>query len=51
MKIKGPLAEMLIAIDPEMYENYMLEEDNEKVFYVQALKAFIRDTSGIFNVL
>jgi hypothetical protein len=22
MKIKGPLAEMLIAIDPEMYENY-----------------------------
>jgi Reverse transcriptase (RNA-dependent DNA polymerase) len=39
MKIKGPLAEMLIAIDPETYENYVLEEDSEKVIYVQVLKA------------
>ena len=39
MKIKGPLAEMLVKIEPEVYENYVLEEGNEKVIYVQVLKA------------
>jgi Reverse transcriptase (RNA-dependent DNA polymerase) len=39
MKIKGQLAEMLVKIEPEVYENYLIEEDNEKVIYVQVLKA------------
>jgi Reverse transcriptase (RNA-dependent DNA polymerase) len=34
MKIKGQLAEMLVKIEPEVYE-----KDNEKVIYVQVLKA------------
>ena len=39
MKIKGPLAEMLVRIEPEVYESYVIQEDNEKVVYVQVLKA------------
>jgi hypothetical protein len=34
MKIKGQLAEMLVKIEPEVYENYLIEEDNEKVTHV-----------------
>jgi Reverse transcriptase (RNA-dependent DNA polymerase) len=39
MKIKGPLAEMLVTIEPEIYSAYIIEEDNQKVIYVQVLKA------------
>jgi hypothetical protein len=39
MKIKGQLAEILVKIEPEVYENYLIEEDNEKLIYVQVLKA------------
>jgi hypothetical protein len=34
MKSKGQLAEMLGKIEPEVYENYLIEEDNEKVIHV-----------------
>jgi hypothetical protein len=39
MKIKGPLAEMLVKIEPEVYGEFLIEEDNQKVIYVQVLKA------------
>jgi hypothetical protein len=39
MKIKGQLTEMLVKIEPEVYGNYLIELDNEKVIYVQVLKA------------
>jgi hypothetical protein len=39
MKIKGPLATMLVSIEPEVYESYIIEEDKEKVIYVEVLKA------------
>jgi Reverse transcriptase (RNA-dependent DNA polymerase) len=39
MKIKGPLATMLVSIEPEVYESYVIQEDNEKVIYVEVLKA------------
>jgi hypothetical protein len=34
MKFNGPLAEILMEIKPEVYENCVLEEGNEKVIYV-----------------
>jgi alpha-L-arabinofuranosidase len=38
MKIKGPLVDMLVKIEPEVYKSYVVEEDNVKVIYVQVLK-------------
>jgi hypothetical protein len=39
MKMKGPLATMLVSIEAEVYASYVIEEDNEKVIYVEVLKA------------
>jgi hypothetical protein len=39
MKIKGPLAEMLLKIEPEVYGEFLFEVDNQKVIYVQVFKA------------
>jgi hypothetical protein len=38
MKIKGPLEEMLVKIQPDVYENDLIEEGSETVIYVQVLK-------------
>jgi hypothetical protein len=39
MKIKGPLVDMLVALDPELYSDYVVMENGTKVLYVQVLKA------------
>jgi Reverse transcriptase (RNA-dependent DNA polymerase) len=39
MKIRGPLVEMLTALDPELYSPFVVNENNNKVLYVQLLKA------------
>jgi hypothetical protein len=39
MKICGPLVDMLTKLDPELYSSYVVEENNNKVLYVQLLKA------------
>jgi hypothetical protein len=35
IKITEELAEMLVKIEPEVYEIYFMGEDNEKVIYGQ----------------
>ena len=39
LKIRGPLVDILIAIDPEMYEPYVTYERGEKILYCNVLKA------------
>jgi hypothetical protein len=39
MKIKGPLVDMILALDPETYAPYVVQEGNTKSLYVQVLKA------------
>jgi hypothetical protein len=39
MKIRGPLVDMLIALDSELYSEYVVYEREEKVIYVILLKA------------
>jgi hypothetical protein len=39
MKIKGPLVDMLVAMDGETYQNFVVYEGKAKVPYVQFLKA------------
>ena len=39
MKIRGPLVEMLVEIDPATYKSFVTQERNEPVLYVQVLKA------------
>lgn len=39
MKIRGPLVDILVKINPEMYRDYVVMEGNSKVLYVQMLKA------------
>jgi hypothetical protein len=39
MKIKGQLVDMLVTLDPETYADYVTQEGNGQVLYVQVLKA------------
>ena len=39
MKIRGPLVDMLISLDSELYSEYVVYERGEKVIYVSLLKA------------
>jgi Reverse transcriptase (RNA-dependent DNA polymerase) len=39
MKIKGPLVDMLVAMDAETYQHFVVYEGKVKVLYVQVLKA------------
>jgi hypothetical protein len=39
MKIKGPLVDMLVTMDSETYEEFVVQEGNVNVLYVQVLKA------------
>ena len=39
MKIRGPLVDILVNINPEMYKDYVVMEGKHKVLYVQMLKA------------
>ena len=39
MKIRGPLVDMLVSVDPELYTPYVVTEANRKVLYVQLIKA------------
>ena len=39
MKIVGILAEILISIDPEKYNGYLVMENGKKTLYVQVMKA------------
>ena len=39
MKIKGQLAHILVEVAPEIYEEYLTEEDGVPVLYVELLKA------------
>jgi hypothetical protein len=39
MKIRGILVDMLVELDPDLYGPYVTYERNEKVLYVQMLKA------------
>ncbi|KAG7350725.1 reverse transcriptase RNA-dependent DNA polymerase [Nitzschia inconspicua] len=39
MKIKGPMVDMLIEMAPEIYSDYVIEENGRKVLYVMILKA------------
>ena len=38
MKIRGVLVEMLVEMSPEIYEDYVVYENNKKVLYVQLLR-------------
>lgn len=39
MKIHGALVDMLIQLDPNTYQDYVVYERGQKVFYVLMLKA------------
>jgi len=39
MKIKGPMVDMLVDIEPQTYKKFVKGEDGSKVIYVQVLKA------------
>ena len=39
MKIRGPLVEMLISLDPELYKPFVIYENGVMVVYVELLKA------------
>jgi hypothetical protein len=39
MKIKGALVDMLVAMNPELYQDYVVMERNTKVINVEVLKA------------
>jgi hypothetical protein len=39
LRITGHMADLLVEIDPEMYEPFVVQEGKEKVLYVQLLKA------------
>jgi hypothetical protein len=39
MKIWGPLVNMLVAIEPKVYEDFVVYEGKDKVLYVKMLKA------------
>ena len=39
MKIRGQLVDMLVAMAPEIYADYVVYENGQKVLYVQMLKA------------
>ena len=39
MKIKGPLVDMLVEMDPETYKSFVVMEGKVKVLYVRVLKA------------
>ena len=39
MKIRGPLVDMLLELAPEVYEDYVVQEGNNRVLYMKTLKA------------
>lgn len=39
MKIRGVLVDMLVALNPELYQPFVVIEEGEKVLYVELLKA------------
>ena len=39
MKIRIVLVDMLVEISPEIYKDYVVYENNKKVFFVQLMKA------------
>ena len=39
MKIRGELVDILVEVSPEIYSNYVDEENGQSVIYVQMLKA------------
>jgi hypothetical protein len=39
MKIRGPLVDILVAISPEVYQEYVVYEGKQKVLYMEMLKA------------
>jgi Reverse transcriptase (RNA-dependent DNA polymerase) len=39
LKIKGALVDMLVALDQELYGKYVVFDNNEKILYVEVLKA------------
>ena len=39
MKIRGPLVDMLVEIDPMTYKDHVVLKNGKKVLYVHVLKA------------
>jgi hypothetical protein len=39
MKIRGSLVDILVSVDPTTYKEYVTQKGNQKVLYVQLLKA------------
>ena len=39
MKIRGPLVDMLVEIAPEIYTDYVRDDNGNKVIYVKIIKA------------
>jgi Reverse transcriptase (RNA-dependent DNA polymerase) len=39
MKIRGPLVDMLVSLDPALYQPFVVAENKDKILYVQLLKA------------
>ena len=39
MKIRGPMIDMLVDIEPQTYQKFVKGENGSKVIYVQVLKA------------
>jgi hypothetical protein len=39
MKIRGPLVDILVNINPAMYKDFVVQEGNSKVLYVDMMKA------------
>jgi hypothetical protein len=48
LKIRGPLVDILVLLDAEMYQNYVVFENNVKLIYVQV---FIASYMGCYKHL
>jgi hypothetical protein len=46
MKIRGPLVEKLVSLNPELYSPFVTQERGEPILYVELLKSIIRHPTG-----
>ena len=46
MKVRGPIAELLCEVDPELYKPFLYYENNKPVIYLRVLKAIYGTLRG-----
>jgi len=47
MKITGVLVDMMVKLNPQLYGNFVVTEENRKVIYVIVLKGIIWNAYGV----